>query len=85
MINSMRLLTLSVFVLNFLGAQSQEGKYQKKNAQDSVILYYSTVNCNSRSLIVKENVLYAANSNGALYAYDLSTGKSTNLMENKKF
>ncbi|MCF8416919.1 MAG: hypothetical protein K9G40_11795 [Crocinitomicaceae bacterium] len=85
MINSTRLLSLSVFVLSYLSAQSQESKFQKKNARDSVILSYSTLNCNSRSLIVKESILYAANSTGALYAYDLNTGKSTNLMENKKF
>jgi len=85
MINSMRLLSLSLFVLCFLSAHAQESRYQKKNAQDTIILQYSNANCNSRSLIVKDSVLYSANSNGALYSYDLKTGKSTNLMENKKF
>jgi len=85
MINSTRLISLSFFVLSFLGAHSQLSKYHKKNAQDSVILQYSTANCNSRSLIVKDSILYSANSNGALYRYDLRTDSVTNLLGERKF
>lgn len=41
--------------------------------------------CYSRSFIVKNDTIYAACSNGALYVYDVKNDSSLNLMHKKKF
>lgn len=84
--NSMRISVISLIIL-FLPYSffaQKENKYQKKN-NEAPIIQYTTDKCYSRSVKVRDSVLYTGNSNGALYAYDLRNGTSKNLMINKKF
>ncbi|MES2799621.1 MAG: hypothetical protein V4638_06365 [Bacteroidota bacterium] len=69
----------------FFGSISiAQNKYQRKN-ETAEVLKYAEGNLYSRSLIVRGNSLFIANSNGTLYKYDLLAGTSINMMENKKF
>lgn len=63
---------------------SQQNKHQRKN-EEARVIQYTQQKCYSRSLTVKDSILYTANSNGTLFAYDLKTDSSYNLMTNKKF
>lgn len=79
----------SALVISFVGllpliSFSQLNKFQRKN-EETRIIQYTQQKCYSRSIIIKDSVLYTANSNGTLYAYDLKTDSTHNLMKNKKF
>jgi hypothetical protein len=79
----------SALVISFVGllpliSFSQLNKFQRKN-EETRIIQYTQHKCYSRSIIIKDSVLYTANSNGTLYAYDLKTDSTRNLMKNKKF
>ncbi len=84
--NSMRISAISLIILflPFSFFSQKENKYQKKN-NGAPVIQYTTDKCYSRSVKVRDSVLYTGNSNGALYAYDLRNGTSRNLMINKKF
>lgn len=82
--NSTSILVISLVGLLTFTSHSQQNQHQRKNDQARII-QYSTQKCYSRSLIVKDSILYTANSNGSLIAYNLQTDSSINLMKNKKF
>jgi photosystem II stability/assembly factor-like uncharacterized protein len=84
--NSMRIsvISLSILFLPFSFFGQKENKYQKKNIAAPIIQYTSD-KCYSRSIQIRDSILYTGNSNGALYAYDLRDSSSKNLMTNKKF
>jgi hypothetical protein len=63
---------------------AQGNKFQRRN-ENAPVIQYTTEKCYSRSVLVKDSVLYTGNSNGKLYAYDMRSGKTVNLLENKKF
>jgi hypothetical protein len=69
-------ISLSVF--------SQENKYTRRN-EDAPVYQYTTQACSARSIVVKDSFVYTGNSNGALFATNLYTNKSFNLLENKQF
>lgn len=70
-----------VFAGNFV---AQDNKYTRKN-KDANSIQYSKDKCYSRSILILDSVIYTANSNGTLYATDLKTEESINLLHNKKF
>ncbi len=79
------LLKISSLILIFnSSAIAQENSYVRKNKSARKI-QYSLELCYSRSILVKDSMVYTANSNGALYATNLKTEKSTNLLLNNKF
>lgn len=75
---------MSVLAISLALTSFAQNKYQRKNSSPDTIKY-AEGNLYSRSLIVKGNFLYIANSNGTLYKYDFTADKAYNLMENKKF
>jgi photosystem II stability/assembly factor-like uncharacterized protein len=84
--NSMRIsvISLSILFLPFSFFGQKENKYQKKN-NEAPSIQYTTDKCYSRSVQIRDSILYTGNSNGALYAYSLRDSSSKNLMINKKF
>lgn len=74
-------------ILIFLAANvfGQENKYTRKNKSARTIQYSTEKGCYSRSILVKDSIVYTANSNGSMYASNLNTSKSTNLLANKRF
>jgi hypothetical protein len=76
--------TTSFFVLFTSAFLAQENKYTRKN-KDAEVIQYTSDKCYSRSILIKENIVYTANSNGSMYATDLQTKLSFNLLQNKKF
>jgi len=84
--NSMRIsvISLSILFLPYSFFGQRENKYQKKN-NEAPSIQYTSDKCYSRSIQIRDSILYTGNSNGALYAYDLRDGSSNNLMINKKF
>jgi hypothetical protein len=75
---------ISLFVLLTFSAYTQENKYTKKN-KTAKIIQYTTDKAYSRSILIKDSIVYTANSNGSMYATDLRTELSRNILENKKF
>lgn len=78
---------LRIYSLLFLcvtTVYAQENRHTRKNKSAKVI-QYATGKLYSRSILVKDSIVYTANSNGTLFATDLRTEKSINLLENKKF
>jgi len=85
MLNLTGLLKISSLLLIFNSSVSaQENRYVRKNKSARKIQYTKHL-CYSRSILVKDSMVYTANSNGALYATNLKTEKSTNLLKNRKF
>jgi hypothetical protein len=82
--SSTRNLVISLVGLLAFNSYSQQNKYQRMN-EETPIIQYTQQKCYSRSIIVRDSILYSANSNGTLYAYDLKKDSSYNLMTNKKF
>lgn len=84
--NSMRNISLSVLLIGcaFVANTQKNNRYTRANAEAPVFTYTES-NCYSRSLIVDDNKVLLANSNGHLYEYDLLTGTSVNRMSGKKF
>ena len=83
--SSIHVLVISLFFFNgYSFAQEKENKYQKRN-RDARVIQYTDAKCYSRSIIVRDSMLYTGNSNGSLYAYDLRTQSSIDLMNKKKF
>jgi hypothetical protein len=68
-------LVISLVGLLTFNCYSQQNKYQRKN-EDAPVIQYTTQKCYSRSLTVKDSVLYTANSNGTLYAYYMRSDSS---------
>jgi hypothetical protein len=81
LINAISLLNCIVIVSH---GNCQENKYTRKN-KSAQIIQYTTDKAYSRSILVKDSIVYTANSNGSMYATDLKTGTSLNLLANKKF
>lgn len=75
---------ISLFCLVVTGVSAQDNKYTRKN-KTAKIIQYSTDKCYSRSIVIKDSTVYTANSDGTLYATDLTSNQSKNLLENKKF
>lgn len=67
-----------------LAVFSQENKYTRHN-EHAPIYEYTTEKCYARSIMIKDSVVYTGNSNGALFAMNLYTNKSFNLLESKQF
>lgn len=63
---------------------AQDNKFTKRNKSAKVI-QYSTQKCYSRSVKIKDSIVYTGNSNGTIFATDLRTGTSTNILQNIKF
>lgn len=64
---------------------AQENKFTRRN-QVAIKFQYSTEKgCYSRSIAVKDSIVYTANSNGSMYSTNLNTSKSINLLANKRF
>lgn len=83
--SSIHVLVISLICLTGTSfAQEKENKYQKKN-RDARIISYTDAKCYSRSIAIRDSILYTGNSNGSLFAYDLRTDSSVNLMYKKKF
>lgn len=64
---------------------SQENKFTRRNKLAQIIQYTTEKGCYSRSIAVKDSIVYTANSDGSMYATNLKTKKSINLLENKRF
>jgi len=82
--NSMHILVISLVLTMPFMSLGQGNKHQRRN-ESAPVIQYTTDKCYSRSVIVKDSVIYTGNSNGKLCAYDMRTGNSVNLLENKKF
>lgn len=83
--NLIGILKISSFLLLFIHpVTAQDNKYTRKN-KNAKIIQYTTDKCYSRSILIKDSIVYTANSNGSLYATDLKTNSSYNLLQNKKF
>ena len=72
---------LFLFVCNF---HSQENKYTKRN-KSAKIIQYTTDKCYSRSILIKDSIVYTANSNGTLYATNIHGGYSYNILGSQKY
>lgn len=78
-------LVSSIFILLFFSLFAQENKFTRRNKSAVTIQYSTEKGCYSRSIIVKDSFVYTANSNGSMFATNLRTSKSTNLLVNKRF
>ena len=63
---------------------SQENKFTKRN-KSARIIEYTADKCYSRSIVVKDSLLYIANSNGSLYATHINSGRSYNILGSNKY
>lgn len=77
--------TSSLLFICVSAVKAQENKYTRKNKTAKIIQYTTSAKAHSRSILVKDSIVYTANSNGSLYATNLKTEISSNLLENKKF
>jgi hypothetical protein len=88
MINKLNLTELlkisSLLLLMDCSVCAQEISYVRKNKSAREIQYTEEV-CYSRSILVKDSIVYTANSNGALYATNLKTKSTVNLLMDRKF
>jgi len=75
----------SIFICSVIVLFAQENKYTRKNKNAPTIQYSTEKSCYSRSIVVKDSIVYTANSNGSMYATNLITTKSINLLANKRF
>ena len=82
-LNNVLISSIFIFLVAFVFGQ--ENKYTRKNKSAQTIQYSTEKGCYSRSIIVKDSLVYTANSNGSMYATNLKTSKSTNLLANKRF
>lgn len=76
------LILLLLFISHAFHAQ--ENKYTKRN-KTAPVIQYTTEKCYSRSIYVKDSIVYTANSNGALYATNLGTKETINLLQHRKY
>lgn len=63
---------------------AQENKYTKRN-KTAPVVQYSTDKCYSRSIFVKNELVYTANSNGSLYVTNLKSKQSRNILVDTKY
>lgn len=82
LISGIKLSSILIFLCSSLIAQ--ENKHTRKN-KNAPVIQYSTEKCYSRSVLVRDSIVYTANSNGSMYATDLRTNSSVNILQNKKF
>lgn len=82
LISGIKLSSLLILFCSSLFAQ--ENKHTRKN-KNAPIIQYTIDKCYSRSILVKDSIVYTANSNGSMYATDLRTNTSINILQNKKF
>lgn len=80
----LRSLGVSIILFSAFVVNGQNNKYTRKNAKAPTYTYCEG-KCYSRSIIVDGDIVYTANSNGALYKYNLKDGSRLNLMQGRKF
>jgi len=82
--NLIVVIKISSLILCFSSVFAQENKFTRKN-KTAPVVNYAKGKMYSRSIIVKDSIVFTGNSNGALYRTDLIKDTTINLLENKRF
>lgn len=85
--NSGNIILLMWLITSQFSAQNYKRLSQKLLEQNETVQAFSYIydNTYSRSIKIKDSILYAGNANGSLTAFDLKLIKSINLMRDIKF
>lgn len=81
----MRNISISFFVIVSFSTMAQKNNKYTRHNSDAPVYTYTDNNCYARGIAVKGSIVYLANSNGALYSYDMISGESINCMAGRKF